>query len=314
MTKLLQIFILLNIVAMQISAQSEPAMVRIDYPEFVETENSFEVSAVFKFNEKPQNSFNLNFRKSNNANINSAYINIGENKNQLRINYSKNDAENFSININAAKIQIEENVPYQIIFICKIFGSNSSYEKFLSYKGNVIKSSNSFSKKNNSGNFISFYKTQETAGNCLVLNKESSFEINFTNDDERVPILFEFWFKTFSKLKNIFKILEANSDDTLFALSRNDLGFASTPFNKNDVIKNDVYISNSTWNYFSIHIKKENNGIKLVAFLNSKLMSTKFISNKSVKTILKFILENQNSDKNFEIERIRLTKFGSNLK
>ncbi len=312
MIKLLQILILLHIIAIQVLGQSEPAMVRIDYPEFVLSDNTFEVSSVFKFIEKPKDSFKLNFSKSNFASILSASIIIGENKNPLKINYSKSD-DDLSITVNPEKFQIEENIPYQIIFICKVLGTNSISEKFLTFNGNLAKSNNSFVNKPNKENLINFYKLQETAGNSLLLKKQSSFEIEFKNDEEKIPLLFEFWFKTNSTLKNLFKIFDTNSDDTLYSLSRNELGFGSTPYDKNDVVKNDVFIANSTWNYFSVQIKKENNGIKLNSYLNTKLMSTKFISNKSIKTTLKFIFENQNSENNIELDRIRLTKFGNNI-
>ncbi|MFZ1292095.1 MAG: T9SS type A sorting domain-containing protein [Melioribacteraceae bacterium] len=312
MIKLLQILILLHIISIQVLGQSEPAMVRIDYPEFVLSDNTFEVSSVFKFNEKPRDSFKLYFSKSNFASILSASIIICENKNPLKINYSKSD-DDLSITVNPEKFQIEENIPYQIIFICKVLGTNSISEKFLTYNGNLAKSNNSLVNKSNKENLINFYKLQETAGNSLLLKKQSSFEIEFKNDEEKIPLLFEFWFKTNSTLKNLFKIFDTNSDDTLYSLSRNELGFGSTPYDKNDVVKNDVFIANSTWNYFSVQIKKENNGIKLNSYLNTKLMSTKFISNKSIKTTLKFIFENQNSDNNFELDRIRLTKFGNNI-
>ncbi|MBK8945581.1 MAG: T9SS type A sorting domain-containing protein [Ignavibacteriae bacterium] len=310
MIKILRFIIFLNIFILQILGDSQPSIVRIDFPEYVIAENSFEVSAVFKFYEKPSETFRLNFSKSDFTSIKSASILVNENKIPLKINYAKND-ENFSISINPEKIQILENIPYQIIFICRNFGSNLTAEKFITYKNDSAKN-NSNPTKTKYDNVINFYKTQEIAGNCLSLKEQSNFEIEYKNESEKIPLLFEFWFKTNSEVKNLFTIFDANSYDTVFALSRNELGFASTPFDKNDKIKNDVYIANSTWNYFSIQFKKENNGIKLSSYMNTKLMSTKLIPEKNLKTSLKFTFANSHY-KSFEIDRIYLTKFGNKI-
>ncbi len=313
MIKILRFFILLNISILLFFGQSEPSMLRIDYPEFVVAGNSFETSAIFKFNEKPQNSIKLNFGKLDYVDISFGYLISNDVRIPLKLSYSNSNQNDFSVLINTKNNPIKANLPYQIVFECKISGKSTINDEIIFYKGNIVKSSNSFKKKLQNEHPLNFYEVQEVAGNCLSLKSSTSFEIDFINTEEEIPILFEFWMKANSKLDNIFTIKNLSDDYNLFELSKSDLGFASTVYDKNDIAKNDIFIPNSTWNYFVIEISKKNGGVKVNSYINSKLMISKFIPNIKFKETYAFKFENQNSVNVLEIDRIRLSKFNNSL-
>ncbi len=134
MIKFLQIFFFITLFTTISSAQLELPIVRVDYPEYVVANASFEVSAVFRFNEKPMQSFRLNFAKSDLVNISAASIFFEGKRHPLSI-YSPINPQDFSVKINVDNFNIEDNLPYQIIFVCKVTNAVNTAEELIVYTG-----------------------------------------------------------------------------------------------------------------------------------------------------------------------------------
>ncbi len=127
------------------------------------------------------------------------------------------------------------------------------------------------------------------------------------------PLFFEFWIKTVSDLKNFFSITDLTSEDTLIKISKGELGFITTPLNEMDLARNDIYLSNSTWNYFGLLFDEEGTDLNVTFYINSKVACSKIIKNKSLQKKLSFNFQANSVEKEFEIDRVRLTKLGDNL-
>ncbi|MCB0745984.1 MAG: T9SS type A sorting domain-containing protein [Ignavibacteriae bacterium] len=314
MNKLLLTLILTYILSIPITAQTEPSMVRFDFPEHVLADNNFEVSAVFKLNDNPSESFKLYFSKSNLVMVNSASIFYNGKRNQLKINEVSDDPLAFYLNIDSSKFKIEDNFPYQIIFNCKVSGVTKVTEELLFYKGSLDKTSDlSNSDLNSANGEIDFYKYQETAGKSLLLKNGSKFVINYLNKNDETPIYLEFWVKSLKSFKKLLNIIDVDKQDTFFTLEESDMSFLSTPFDENDIVRNDVYLPNSSWNYIGIYLKQNFNDVTLNIFINSKLANSKIILGKSIKKLLKFSFQNYTPNNDIELDRVRLTKLGNNV-
>lgn len=315
MIKFLQIIILISFLTIQITAQPKPSMVRFDFPQYVQAEKNFEVSAVFKFSVKPTESFILNFSKSHLIFINSVFIFYNGNRNNLKIENSNINPDGLSVEVDVEKYNIEDNTPYQIIFSVRNSGVLKTSDALFSYTGELDKDSDFFEKQNKKNKIsnIDFYKIQETAGNSLGLRNKSNFEINYQNMENDVPLYFEFWMKSSGDLNNLLNIINLASEDTLFKISKNLLGFVSTPFNHEDIERNDIYLSNSVWDYFGIYLKQDFNDVILKLYVNSKLAVSRIVRDKTIKNKLRFNFVNENSENDFEIDRIRLSQIGNNL-
>ncbi len=315
MIKFLQIIILISFLTIQTAAQPQPSMVRFDFPEYVQAENNFEVSAVFKFSEKPTESFILHFNKSHLISISSVYLFYDGIRNQLNIENSDSDPDGFFVKIDVDEYVIEDNIPYQIIFSLKNSGILRTSDLLLSYKGELDKNSDFLEKQNdiNKASNIDFYKVQETAGNSLEFRKKSNFEIDYQNSANDIPLYFEFWMENNGSLEDLLNISNIATEDTLLKLSKNMFGFVSTPLNNDDLIRNDVYLSNSVWNYFGIYLKQDFNDVILKLYVNSKLAVYKIIRDKTIKNKLRFNFVNENSETGFKIDRVRLSNLGNRI-
>ena len=294
------------IFATTLKAQVEPTMVRFDYPEYIPVNSVFDVSLVIKFEEFPTEDVTFAFEKNKSIKVQSAYLNLNENDKKLFVKVRKSTV---SVVIPFEEVSNIKNEPLQIILKCRGKGDRI-------IEGDLFTSQyvlSKFNEDNDKEKIVRFYTPQTIAGKSLLVKNSTKFQLSTVRNSKLENLYFEYWIKPFTKLNDFFSIIDENTNDTLLSFSENNLGFLVIPFNEEETIREDAFLGNKIWNYLAVRFTKEYNQIVAEVFVNSKIIYSTPVNSILTLDNLRFSFNN-NSRKEFEIDRLKIWNFNNNIK
>ncbi|MCP5063589.1 MAG: hypothetical protein GY936_14175, partial [Ignavibacteriae bacterium] len=308
MNKFLHFLVLTFIVLSSfIVAQTQPSMVRFDYPEYIPVNLEFDASIVFKFDEMPNQNVSLAFEKDQSVRVLSASLYTDGSSKNIDFNLSGNE---ISFLLNQVDFNFVDGQPYQILLACKGKESKKVNNKLFRNQNDDIKLSDEFIEETSTH----FYNPQEASGKSLQFSDESNLQFNVNNKEDWQNIYFEFWLKSDSKLSCFLDIIEPTTNDTLLCFSKNKLNFLSLPFDESELFRDDVYLGKGSWNYFGVKLTKNFNDVLAEVFVNTELVYSIPVNASGELSNLSYSFATDNKDEKFYIDRLKLWDFDNNIK
>ncbi|MCB9259440.1 MAG: T9SS type A sorting domain-containing protein [Ignavibacteriales bacterium] len=296
--------------------QNSPNFIRIDPPIFAPVNQNFYSSIIFKIDEKQQKIVNIKFNKPKSVSISSAYIRLNNAKKILNLTTGKFNRNEININLNIEELKLAKNVPYQIILECNSSKSfQTKKQAFFSIIENPKNNSNNYAKISDDGNDYDaqIYNIQKTAGNSIKLLNESGIKLAFNDFTNWSNLYTEFWLKSKNIINDFFVIEKQISGDTLLSISKNEFGFISLPIKENELKRIDSYIGENSWNYVGIMVEKDISNVGIKIFVNSELIYSFVSDNNFALDNLNFLMNNNNENSAFAIDRLKIWEFGNNI-
>lgn len=312
---LLFLIIFINIAATTFS-QITPSFVRFDFPSFVTVNERFTSSIIFKLDVLTDESVIVRFNKPKSIKILSVKFKSLYGDKNISFTNSKGNKNEINIALNAKEYALDANYPYQILMSCVAEEKSKLDKKLFSWrdkKTSTITVENKLEKHNDVSEFIDFYKPQRTAGNSIQLNQYSQLKINSNQVKEPSSIYSEFWVKSTNPIKNFLIISKTELKDTLVAISKNDFGFITFPIKQKELFRKDNYLGESNWNYIGILISKRNSKYVSEVFVNSELVYSNVLENCFDLEKLEINFSNNSDKATFEIDRLKIWKFGNSI-
>jgi len=308
MNKFLHFLVLTFIVLSSfILAQTQPSMVRFDYPEYIPVNSEFDASVVFKLDEMSNQNVSLTFEKDQSVRVISASLYANGSSKTIDFSLSGNE---ISILLDQEEFHFIDGQPYQILLACKGKESKKVNRKLFRKLNDDIKFSDEFNKET----ATHFYKPQEASGKSLQFAEESKLQFNVNNKKDWQNIYFEFWLKSDSELSCFLDIVEPSTNDTLLCFSKNTLNFLSLPFDETELFRDDVYLGKGSWNYFGVKLTKNFNDVLAEVLVNTELVYSIPVYTSREFSNLTYSFGTNNKDEKFYLDRLKLWDFDNNIK
>lgn len=311
---LLFLIFILNITSITFG-QIIPSSVRFDLPNFVNGQDKFKASLIFKLDELPEESVKIRFEIPSKLKIVSAkFLSVlGDKKLDILKGNNKNE---LILLLNSEELALDAHYPYQVLLsfnpvqVAKI--ENEMFV-WLDQKltKSIIEESNTQVELIN--NQINLYRPQKTAGSNIQFTKVSALNIKVKEENIWNKLYSEFWFNSENELDDFFTLVKTTSQDTIISMSKNIMGFLSFPINNNEIKRNDIYIGDNNWSYFGLLLVRENLKTYCKVFVNSVLAYTLKVENDFELDKLTFKFKNSFEKSSFEIDRLKIWNFDNSL-
>ena len=313
---LLFLILILNIATTSLG-QITPSFVRFDTPSFVTVNERFTSSLIFKLDVLTDESVIIRFLKPKSIKIVSARLKSIFGDKNIAFVKSKDNKNEIILKLDAEEFALDANYPYQILLSCSSDEQFKLDKKQFAWKDKKTSNLNNeyqIVKANDQSDIIDFYKPQKTAGNSIQFNPSSQLKFNINQGAEWNNIYIEFWTKSGNTLKNFLTISKVEPKDTLISISKNDLGFVTFPIGTQELIRKDNYLGDNNWNYIGVLIAKRNSIFVSEVYVNSILVYSEIIENSFNLQKLGIDFVNVKEKAVFEIDRLKIWKFGNSVK
>ncbi len=314
MHKFLQYLVLIIFLAATntIFGQPETEIIRVDYPKYIPTNTSFSVSSVVKFYEDSLKVHEIIFEKETFLKVTSAYINLGKEKKQIRIDRTDNK---IILKIIPEKYELFLEKAYQLIFECKVL------EPVKSNRDLIWKSRNSeqqvekevYTDNEDDNNSAEFYNALKISGNDVYFGNNSNFIIELNKDKEFESIYTEFWLKVNGSSTKILNISNQNTNEILLSISENNFGFLSVSPQYNEINSDEIFLGTGGWNYLGVLISEKFGTITLDLLINANHVYSFNLNEINSISQVSFIFGTPEDKNNFEIERLKIWEYNNSL-
>jgi hypothetical protein len=195
--------------------------------------------------------------------------------------------------------------------VAQIYSDNIQIHYALEYlyKNKVIETVTSFGRNQPlSPSSISFYKPQQIAGRCLVMQEGGRLALTVPPLGSQANPLAEFWVKANNVNSDFMQIQNGETNDTYFSLGVNENSFVYLKdFSR--VYYTGLSLGKNSWNHFAVYIA---NG-KILVYCNSKCIYENNFSKRIKDEELKYSFFNESSDSYLFLKQLRLWNYQDDI-
>lgn len=299
-------------------AQKKPFYLKVDAPEYLPVNSTFEVSLLTKIIPEDITSVKLYILIDDKVRMKRVEHVMGEKANELITKYhALHDyfGKSYEINLLQLNPDVIFDTPFQLRLLFEPYSNDlieigygfeyvmkngrvERYSSFTGYEYDVPVS------------YVAFYEPQQIAGKALSVNNGAKFELSLADKNIENNLLIEFWKKSNKSSGAFFNIFDSKSLDTLFSVGRtkgnvvtiNCPGDLSTNRNK--------IVGNNEWAFYSLLYSKAANTFEL--YVNGKSVYTSRINGFIDYRNLSLAFLN-GSKGNYEVDMLRVWDFDDSL-
>ena len=306
---------------MQTYGQERPFLFKVDYPDYVPKNNSFEISVVTRTTDPKCDDIHFFVLVDKSVQLEDVvYIDDIIKK---KIHFEESDFHDFygkayRVAINLDSLGLTHDIFYQLILKLKAYDKNNIKVAFgfeCLYPNQEVKVYSSYDFLNSKNPLpivpIRFYTPQAKAGGALVLKPQSYFNIKFDMPEEQNKLLFEFWAKTSQTDRPFLKLMNTSTGETITTLGINKNHILSTAESEENEYFHDCFISNNSWTHYSIFLSNESAEVSIRA--NDELFMKKRLESTCSLKDLSFQLMNYSKDKSYSFDILRIWDFENDL-
>jgi hypothetical protein len=155
---------------------------------------------------------------------------------------------------------------------------------------------------------MNFYKPQQIAGRCLLLQDGAVLKIKSEPVGENANLLSEFWVKAGNANSDFFRILNSETGDDYFALGINENNFINlTDFSK--VFYSGYSLSKNSWYHAAVYLVNN----RIMVYLNRRLIYENTLYKQIKDNPLEFVFLNESPESNIYIKQFRLWDFREDI-
>lgn len=310
------IFVVTNI------AQTSPYFLKIDSPEFIPVNSSFEISAVIKLTDINADSLDVYLFSDEDIAVQKLICRsfLESDEVSLAKTQTANSENLYSASIDLSSWELGNTIFLQLTFLLECQNYSSEMEKELAVaislgnKGSSEDISRSLFKMKNDSYYeipVKFYNPQRISGSSLSIDKNSKVYFSLQQEAEIKNLLVEFWAKFSEPGLKFFNILNKENRDTLLTLGDNFYQMLSLSGIEEKTIYDDFFLSDETWNHISIYLSPDK--FRAEIYANGKILFSIPMNNFTNLHQLKFELSNNSTGKPYQIDLLKIWDFNNNL-
>jgi Secretion system C-terminal sorting domain len=307
-------------VAAQVSTENGYKLV---YPEYISPNSAFDISVISSNPFTNSDKLEIYFRPSsriiyNDLELRSAYNDINIPCRSVNINGISGNV--YKAVIDLQKNNITSNSYFQLLFNFKADNASNANFKFSGIFKNengisgYIQPLDDFNDLDDSLKFSSvqlkFYKPPKFSENALLINPgaELSIALNETNTNN---LLTEFWIKVNKTQTEFLKVINKQTNSTLFSIATNPFQMVTVKEENNlgPGILNPCFLSRETWYHFTIVTSFNTEAFSV--YCNNNLIAQNRISSFLKTADLKWEFANNSQKKSFLIDVLRFVDFNN---
>lgn len=157
---------------------------------------------------------------------------------------------------------------------------------------------------------VKIYKESAAAGRSLELSSGSQMELDFSLDEYESPVaLIEFWSFSKGNRSEVINIIDENQNE-LTNISISDFGYLTTPNFFDAEFFKEIYIDQSSWNYFLIKFNTNSGNVKF--YLNNFLFYEGILRSIVKQNGFGIKIYNNSREGNLYVDRLKIWSFGNN--
>jgi len=305
------------------AAQTAPYLLKIDYPEYIPVNSSFEISAVAKLTDINADTLAVYLFSDSDISVENLICRTFLDANNVELtkeNINSDFDKVYKTEIDLTELELGNTLFLQLTFLLKSEGySNTSRSKIalgVSLNKDIEKddSEGDIFKKNNENFYdlpVKFYDPQRISGNAIVIDEESKIDFALNPEAEVKNLLIEFWAKFSGADIHFFNILNKETQDTILSLGDNFYQMLSLRGIEEKVVYEDFFLSDEAWNHISIFISPSKYRTEIYA--NGKILFSMPINKFADLHQLKFELSNNSSEKAYQVDLLKIWDFNNHL-
>lgn len=177
------------------------------------------------------------------------------------------------------------------------------------YQNKVVQTVTSFGKNQElTPSVISFYKPQQAAGRCLLLQEGGKLSLLLPPLGNQANPLAEFWIKANNVNSDFFQILNTETMENYFSLAVNENSFIYLKdFSR--VYYTGFSLGKNAWNHFAVYFISG----KIQVYFNSKCIYENNLSKRVKDEELKFSFLNGSPDSYLYLKQLRLWNYNDDI-
>ncbi len=304
-------------------AQTDPYFLKIDYPEYIPVNSTFEISAVAKLTDINADTLIVYLFSDDEISVQNLICRTFLEATEVEL-YKENINSGFD-NVYKAEIDLSEwelgnTVFLQLTFLLQSENYSSASGKNIAIgvalnrdEENEIFDREIFNKKNE--NYyeipVKFYNPQRISGKAIVIDGKSKIRFSLLPDIEIKNLLIEFWAKFSEADIHFFNILNKETKDTLLSLGDNFYQMLSLSRIEEKVIYEDFFLSDESWNHISVFISPEKYRAEIYA--NGNILFSMPLNNFADLYQLVFEISNNSEDKPYQVDLLKIWDFNNHL-
>jgi len=157
---------------------------------------------------------------------------------------------------------------------------------------------------------VKIYKESTAAGRSLELSSGSQMELDFSLDEYKSPVaLIEFWSFSKGNRSEVINIIDENQNE-LTNISISDFGYLTTPNFFDAEFFKEIFIDQSSWNYFLIKFNTNSGKVKL--YLNNFLFYEGILRSIIKQSEFGIKIYNNSREGSLYIDRLKIWSYGNN--
>jgi len=302
-------------------AQERPFLLKVDYPDYVPKNNSFEVSVFSRVTDLKCHA--INFYLLLDTYVKLREVTYLDDLLKKELEFSESNFHDFygkayQVKIDLDSLGLTHDTFFQLILEMDAYNFDElkvafGYECFYENgKVEVFSSYDFLSSKNPLPIIpINFYVPQLKAGGSLFLQPNSFLNLRVDKDEEPNNLLIEFWASLNNYTEPFLKLVNRRTNDVLLSLYQNYNHIITFDEKEGEEYYSDCFVGKNSWNHYSIMISNENkkvdvygNDILLFSFPINDIINLKSLS---------LQLKNSSINDNIDFDLLKVWRYSDEI-
>lgn len=302
-------------------AQERPFLLKVDYPDYVPKNNSFEISVFSRITDSE--CYDINVYLLLDTYVKLREVTYLDDILQKDLNFSERDFHDFygkayQVDINLDSLGLTHDTFFQLVMELDAYNFDEvkiafGYECFFDNGQVEVYSSYDFLSSKNPLPIIpiNFYEPQLKAGGSLLLQPNSFLNLRIDEEDEPENLLIEFWASLDGYTEPFLTLVDKSNNETLLSLYQNNNHIITFDEKEGEEYYRDNFVGENSWNHYSVFLSNVNK--KVDVYGNDILLFSFPINDIINLESLSIQLQNSSEEENIDFDLLKIWEFGDDI-